>query len=179
MVFEILFAAAVVSAAIDPVRQDVVCAEVGFSRSVENRDFQAFIDYLDPEARFVTGQVSRGPEEIGQAWAGFFARDGALILWRPAIVEVVANGTLAISRGSYRVTTIGDTGEPAHVWGTFNSTWRLSANGEWKVLFDAGGDHGKTPTAEEIEVLNAEPECPGFPTQLNRGTNDLPIQTAQ
>jgi ketosteroid isomerase-like protein len=160
MVIQILFATAVISAAIDPVRQDVVCAEVGFSRSVENRDFEAFIAYLDPEARFVTGQVSRGPEEIGQAWAGFFAPDGALIRWRPAIVEVVANGTLAISRGPYRMTTIGDTGEPAHVWGTFNSTWRLSANGEWKVLFDAGGDHGKTPTAEEIEVLNAEPECP-------------------
>ncbi len=160
MVFEILFATAVNSAAIDPVRQDVVCAQVGFSRSDENRDCESFIAYLDPEARFVTGQVSRGPEEIGQAWAGFFARDGAQIRWRPAIGEVVATGTIAISRGPYRVTTIGDTGEPEHVWGTFNSTWRLSTNGEWKVLFDAGGDHGKTPTAEEIEVLNAEPECP-------------------
>ena len=130
MVIEILFATAVVPAAIDRVRQDVVCAEVGFSRFVENRNSEAFIAFLDPEARFVTGQVSRGAEVIGQGWAGFFAPDGAPIRRRPAIVAVVANGTLAMSRGPYRMTTIGDSGEPEHVWETFGSTRRLSANGK-------------------------------------------------
>ena len=57
------------------------------------------------------------------------------------------------------MTTIGDRREPEHVWQTFGSTWRLNANGELKVLFDAGDDHGKAPTTEEIEVLNSEPEC--------------------
>lgn len=160
MIIEIFLAATVLPAAIDAVRNDVVCAEVAFSRSVENRDFDAFIAFLDPEARFVTGAVSRGPEEIGQAWAGFFEPDGPLIRWRPAIVEVVANGTLAISRGPYRMTIVGDDGEPEHVWGTFNSTWHLSADGDWKVLFDAGGDHGKTATDEDIEILDLEPPCP-------------------
>jgi len=160
MIIEFLFATAIVSASIDPRRQDVVCAEVGFSRSVEKRDFDSFIAFLDPEARFVTGAVSRGPEEIGRGWSGFFEQDGPRIRWRPAIVEVVANGTLAISRGPYRLTTVGEDGELQHAWGIFNSTWRLDSAGEWRVLFDAGGDHGKTPTADEIEVLASEPDCP-------------------
>ncbi len=118
------------------------------------------MSFLDPEVRFVTGNVSRGPEEVGQGWAGFFQPDAPKIRWRPAIVEVVANGTLAISRGPYRLTSMSDDGQAQESWGIFNSTWRLNADGEWKVLFDAGGDHGMTPTAEDIEDLNGEPDCP-------------------
>lgn len=142
------------------VRQEVLCAEVGFSRSVEDRNLAGFIGYLDPEARFVTARVARGPEEIAQAWAGFFEPDGPQMRWRPAIVEVVADGTLAISRGPYRLTTVGDDGELARAWGRFNSTWRRNERGEWRVLFDAGGDHGMTPTEQDIEVLESEPSCP-------------------
>jgi ketosteroid isomerase-like protein len=160
LITELILAAALAPAAIDAQRQEVVCAEVGFSRSVERRDFHAFLGFLDPEARFVTGGVARGPEEIGQGWAGFFEADGPRIIWRPVIVEVVANGTLAISRGPYRLTTVAEDGSLRHAWGTFNSTWRLNADGAWRVLFDAGGDHGKTPTDEEIALLDAEPDCP-------------------
>jgi ketosteroid isomerase-like protein len=160
MIIEAFFAAAAISGALTPVHNDVVCAEVRFSRSVETGDFDAFISFLDPEARFVTADVLRGPEAIGRGWASFFEPNAPRIRWRPAIVEVVADGTLAISRGPYRMTTMTDGGEPVHVWGTFNSTWRLGKDGEWRVLFDAGGDHGKTPSAADIEVLNSEPRCP-------------------
>ena len=112
------------------------------------------------EVRFVTGGIFRGPEEVGQEWAGFFKADGPKMRWRPAIVEVVANGSLAISRGPYRLTRLSESGETTHAWGMFNSTWRLNEDGEWQVLFDAGGDHGLTPTAEQIEILNGEPDCP-------------------
>jgi ketosteroid isomerase-like protein len=159
MLVEFLIIATLSAAELEVVRHEVLCAEVRFSRAVENRDFGDFLASLDPEARFVTGQVSRGPDEIGQGWAGFFKTDGPRIRWRPLIVEVVANGTLAISRGPYRMTTIDENGDPVQVWGTFNSTWRLNAQGEWKVLFDAGGDHGMSPSATDIETLNSEPDC--------------------
>jgi ketosteroid isomerase-like protein len=160
MVIELLLTAALLApATADPSRQAVWCAEVGFSRSVENRDLDAFIAYLDPDVRFVTGNISRGPDEVAQEWAGFFDDDGPRIRWRPAIVEVVANGTLAISRGPYRLTLVSEDGEVQEAWGNFNSTWRLNGDGEWRVLFDAGGDHGMTPSAEQIEILNSEPDC--------------------
>lgn len=160
MILEILLAAAVAPADIHPARQAVLCAEVGFSRSVENRDLDAFRAFLDPEVRFVTGNIYRGPDEVAQGWAGFFDADGPSIRWRPAIVEVVANGRLAISRGPYRLTLVSEEGEVQESWGTFNSTWRLNSDGEWRVLFDAGGDHGMTPRAEQIEILEGEPDCP-------------------
>ena len=120
MVIEILFATAVVSAAIDPLRQDVVCAEVGFSRSVENHDFEAFIAFIDPEARFDSGRVSRGPEEIGQSWAGFFApNDLANVLHRP--VEITTQ-----SRHS-QVSPTPHQGGPIDAVG--RSRWQLRKSG--------------------------------------------------
>jgi hypothetical protein len=44
-------------------------------------------------------------------------------------------------------------------WGTFISTWRRNADGRWQVLFDTGGETGMTPSADDIAVLNQEPEC--------------------
>lgn len=155
-----LIAALLVPAAdADDVRRSVMCAEVSFSRAAERRDLDSFTGLLDSEARFVTGGVSRGPAEIAAAWAPYFDDGGPAIRWRPAIVEVVAGGTLALSRGPYRVRGRDSAGNATESWGTFNSVWRRQPDGGWKVLFDAGGDHGKAPTAEDRQTLDHEPDC--------------------
>ena len=128
---------------------------------LENRDLRGVcrISWI-PRYVLSPGRISRGPEEVAEGWANFFKPDGPLIRWRPMIVELVASGTLAISRGPYRLTRLNEDGEAVHTWGTFNSTWRLDQQGEWHVLFDAGGDHGMTPTEEEIAILEGDPDCP-------------------
>jgi ketosteroid isomerase-like protein len=55
---------------------------------------------------------------------------------------------------------VDEEGERVESWGHFNSVWRRDQDGAWKVLFDAGGDAGMTPTAEDIAVLEGEPSCP-------------------
>ncbi len=47
MILEMFLVVAVVPTEINPLRNAVLCAEVGFSRSVENRDFEAFMGFLD------------------------------------------------------------------------------------------------------------------------------------
>jgi len=141
------------------IRQEVVCAETGFSRAAEAKDAGKFLSYVDPDARFITGRVSRGREEIGQAWAGALSPDGATMRWRPAFVEVTSDGQLAISRGPYRSTRTAADGTVTESWGHFISTWRRNEQGVWQVLFDSGGDSGMTPTEEEIAILESEPVC--------------------
>lgn len=147
-------------AADDEAVREVICAETGFSRAAEARDRQAFLSHVDPDARFVTGRVARGREEVGEAWAAVFRPNGPQMRWRPAVVEVTADGKLALSRGPYRSVRTGDDGETIETWGTFISTWRRSAGGRWQVLFDSGGDAGKEPTEQDRIALAAEPDCP-------------------
>jgi len=46
---------------------EVRCREIGFSKSIESRDMEAFRSFLDDDARFVGGSVRRGPDDITAA----------------------------------------------------------------------------------------------------------------
>jgi ketosteroid isomerase-like protein len=144
----------------DSLQQEVVCAETGFSQAAESRDLQRFLAFVDPDARFANAAVSRGKEEIAAAWAAVFDTKGPAMRWRPAITEVSQDGRLALSRGPYRSVRQGADGERIESWGHFISTWRKTADGEWLVLFDSGGDSGMTPTDAEVTLLESEPDCP-------------------
>ena len=138
---------------------EVRCTEIAFSQSVENRDRAGFVAFLHPDARFITGRVARGPEEIAESWSGYFVPDGATIRWRPETVEVNAEGTLALSRGPYRMTQSGEDGSRSERWGSFISIWRRADDGVWHIQFDTGADHGMRPTERMREILAAEPSC--------------------
>jgi len=140
------------SAALADAADDVRAQEILFSRSVETQDSAAFREFIDADARFISGEVSRGPAEVAAAWSAFFAADGPRIKWRPQIVEVLEDGTLALSRGPYRMTVTDEAGAQTEHWGTFNSVWRLQEDGSWKVVFDAGSP-AAAPPAEDIKAL--------------------------
>jgi ketosteroid isomerase-like protein len=148
---------ATVSAA-DPA-DDVRCREIAFSKSIENRDIEAFKSFIDPDARFVGSSISRGPEEIAAAWSVFVSQEGPRILWRPQIIEVLDDSTLALSRGPYRYTATDENGVETELWGTFNSIWRLQEDGSWKVVFDAGNAAAEPPVDEVRTLLDAPDDC--------------------
>ena len=159
MIAEILLVTSALSVSEADLVQEVICAETSFSRAAERKDMAAFIAMVDADARFIGGQISRGKAEIAEAWSFAFTVGGSDMRWRPAIVAVTSDGQLAISRGPYRSTSTDDHGALIESWGTFISTWRRNANGEWRVVLDTGGETGMKPTARDIEVLDSEPSC--------------------
>ena len=146
------------SAFADPA-DEVRCREIGFSLAAEARDGDRFVSFIDHDARFVGSTVTRGPDEIGTAWAVFFEPDGPTIKWRPRYVEVLEDGELALSRGPYRLIIRDDQGGESELWGTFNSVWRLNADGIWRVVFDAGSDATETPDDDTRALLDREVDC--------------------
>jgi ketosteroid isomerase-like protein len=142
----------------DP-QTEVRCQEIAFSQSVESKDIEAFTSFLDSDARFVGSSVLRGPEEITAAWQVFFSDDGPAIKWRPQFVEVLEEGTLALTRGPYRMTSEDPDGNSVINWGTFNSVWRKNANDVWRVVFDAGNIAAAPPDEEAQALLEQEDTC--------------------
>jgi ketosteroid isomerase-like protein len=146
-----------ISAQADAVN-DVRCAEIAFSQSVENMDQEAFAELVDPDARFVSGhsRVAAGKDAVVEAWSGFFEDDSQKIVWRPIVTEVVEAGDLGLSRGPYRLTGTGEDGTPWEVWGFFNSVWRLNDDGNWRVVFDAGNPSDR-PVTDEMKAAIETP----------------------
>lgn len=155
----ILLASCAVADVTTDVREEVRCQEIGFSRSVENGDIEAFKSFLDDDARFVGQSVMSGPDAITNAWNIFFTEDGPDIKWRPQFVEVLEDRTLALTRGPYRMIGEDADGNSVEQWGTFNSVWRINSDGKWRVVFDAGNVAVTPPDEETQALLQRENDC--------------------
>ena len=139
---------------------DIVrCQEIAFSQSVETQNLARFRSLIDDDARFVNNAVTRGPDAIAAAWSVFFTSRGPQIKWRPQFVEVLDDGKLALTRGPYRMIVIDEEGIETVHWGTFNSVWRVQADGSWMVVFDAGSLADDAPTEEIQALLEQETTC--------------------
>jgi ketosteroid isomerase-like protein len=114
--------------------EQVRAAETAFARSMAERDFAAFATFISDDAVFINyGQPLRGKPAVLAHWKRFFEGAAAPFAWQPRIVEVTADGQLGYSEGPV---TLPDGRVPSRYF----STWRLEADGRWRVAFDNGYD---------------------------------------
>ena len=117
---------------VDGAAAEVEAREIAFAKTMEDRDLDAFLTFVSPEAIFFNGnEPLRGRDAIARGWASFFEGAAAPFSWQPDVVEVLESGRLALSSGPVR----GASGEEV---GRFNSIWRKDADGQWRVVFDKG-----------------------------------------
>jgi ketosteroid isomerase-like protein len=105
--------------------------EIAFAKTMADRDHAAFAAFVSEEALFLGPTVLRGRQAVAEGWRPFFEGAQAPFSWEPERVEVINSGTLAISTGPVR-------GPDGQRVGTFNSTWRLEPDGQWRVVLDLG-----------------------------------------
>jgi ketosteroid isomerase-like protein len=116
----------------DALQAEVTATERAFARTMADRDFAAFSRFLSDEAVFVGGrQPLRGKAAVAAAWKAFFDGAKAPFSWEPQQVEVLASGTLALSRGPVHDS------DGKRISG-FSSIWKREAPGVWKIVFDQG-----------------------------------------
>ena len=114
------------------IARQVESAERTFARSMAERDFAAFTALLSEQAVFFDGKaVLRGKAAVAAGWKSYFEGPKAPFSWAPDQVQVLADGTLALSTGP----VLDPEGKPI---ARFNSIWRLEAPGAWRIVFDKG-----------------------------------------
>ena len=112
-------------------RQQVMDTERGFAQTMARRDYAAFTSFLADDTVFFDGdRALRGKAQVAAAWKKFYEKSEAPFSWEPKQVEVLDNGTLAISSGPVR-------NAQGKVFASFTSIWQRQ-NGEWKIIFDKG-----------------------------------------
>lgn len=129
------------STAADP-HQQVTDTERAFAKTMADRNFAAFQEFLSPEAVFFSGQQpTTGKAEVVRQWKAFYAEPAAPFSWEPEKVVVLPSGKLALSTGPVR-------DKNGALIATFTSIWRLEAPDTWRIVFDKGNgvcDCNKTP----------------------------------
>lgn len=131
----LLFAAFVAHAEIDleQRRQEVAAAERAFAKTMDDRDFKAFMSFVANDAVFLNGgKPLRGKAAIGSHWEQFFKPETpAPFAWGPDLVDVVMGGDLGHSEGPV-------TNPDGQQIARFTSTWRRESDGQWRIIFDNG-----------------------------------------
>jgi ketosteroid isomerase-like protein len=135
MLTGLFFAAIAVTGSVE---DQVRCAELAFSRSVQEQNIEAFTAMVDEDARFTGGETLRGKQEIADGWTPFFQTDAPRFRWAPDNIEVLETGDLALSQGPWEMILVGESGEDVVRTGRFFSVWRRDENGRWSVIFDGG-----------------------------------------
>lgn len=106
-------------------------AESSFAATLASRDLGGFGRYVATEAIFFGERMLRGRTEVVAGWTPYFEGTTPPFSWKPETVEVLESGRLALSSGP----VFGADGRRV---ATFNSVWRLEADGRWRVIFDKG-----------------------------------------
>jgi ketosteroid isomerase-like protein len=113
-------------------RQQVAETERNFARCMAERNHAAFVALLSEQAHFYDGgTVLRGKAAVAEGWKGFFDGAQAPFSWEPDSVEVLPDGTLALSTGPVRA-------PDGKLVARFNSVWRQESPGIWRIVFDKG-----------------------------------------
>jgi ketosteroid isomerase-like protein len=106
--------------------------ELAFARTMAERDFNAFADFVSPEAVFLGGAHPLvGRAAIAAHWARFYQGGTAPFSWQPDEVVAHASGTLAHSTGPV-------TDAQGQGGSRFYTVWRLEGDGQWRAVFDNG-----------------------------------------
>jgi len=106
-------------------------AEEAFAKTMADRDHAAFTSFIADDAVFVGDKVLRGRVAVAAGWKRFFDGPAAPFSWKPDSALVLDSGKLGMTSGPVY--------DPAGKRvGTFQSTWRLEADGAWRVVLDRG-----------------------------------------
>ena len=116
---------------VDTLSARVRAREAAFAKTMADRDHVAFATFVAEDAVFLGRGVLRGRRAVAEGWKPLFEGPKAPFSWQPDRVEVTSSGTLAVSTGP----VFDPDGKRT---GTFNSTWRLDRDGEWRVVLDHG-----------------------------------------
>ncbi|MHC4822101.1 MAG: YybH family protein, partial [Planctomycetota bacterium] len=78
-----------------PAADEVRAREIAFAKTMADRDLDAFLSFVAPDAVFFVGeQPLRGRDAVEEAWRGFFEGDEAPFSWSPDLVQVMDSGGL-------------------------------------------------------------------------------------
>ena len=120
--------------------------EQAFARSVESHDARAFQMFLHPGTVFQAGSADaeRGSDVVTSSWREIIDGKSIALRWRPGIVQIGGEPTIAVSRGPYILQRT-QAGAPVYRVGMFQTVWvQGGRDGVWRVLFDGSATTGQT-----------------------------------
>lgn len=146
----------------------IVAVELAFARAArEQGQWTAFGQFAAPGALL---HGASGPFPI-EPWLATQTDPPQAVQWEPRAVAISCDGALAVSQGRYR--------DPDGKVGNFVTVWERQPSGEYRYIFDAGGDDvpqppPKKPVEDGDIVVTSIDAAKGMVASCPRGGAEVP-----
>jgi ketosteroid isomerase-like protein len=110
---------------------EVKAAEIAFAKTMADRRFDRFADFVAEDAVFNGRDVQIGRATILQVWKMYFDAPKAPFSWAPDAIAPTADRRYAISTGLVHDAS-------GKLTGRFTTIWRKDADGHWRAVADQG-----------------------------------------
>lgn len=121
------------------IRNEVMEVDRLFCKDCKVGKEKAWISYFLDDGVMVTQGTKeniQGLEAIEKAMAPIFALPDVVFNWEPEYCEVSGDGSLAVTRGTSKLSYTKD-GETVTQYGNYTTVWRRR-HGKWKISWDMG-----------------------------------------
>lgn len=116
----------------------LVAADRAFATAVADGGAEAWASWFARDGAMIQAGVGeiRGRNAIRGAVA-YLDRPGVALRWEPERADIAASGDLGWTTGPWRLRQDGPAG-PVSARGRYVSIWRRQPDGSWKVVMDLG-----------------------------------------
>ena len=113
----------------------IMKADADFNQAVADRDLKRFLSFVSELATFNGGTPDEihGRDALAKDWAGYFEASGPRLTWKPTKAEVLGQGDLGYTVGSWELRT-----QAIITRGNYLRVWRKQTDGAWRVVYDTG-----------------------------------------
>ena len=114
-------------------------ADQAFSRSLKERNREAFSSWIAQDAVFFGGGLLEGRDQIVERWSVFMdPGSGQTLRWKPHTAVVSRCDDLGYTIGGFEAQGRLSDGSVGVATGSYVSVWRRDDQGAWRVVADAG-----------------------------------------
>jgi ketosteroid isomerase-like protein len=126
-------------------RESVMQADRDFNADFAKQGVEGWVGWFDTAGVQVEpgGTTPRGHHQIRAHMVKTFGDRTRILDWRPDMVEVSGDGTMAYTIGTWDFHVRGKDSAATAGTGHYLTVWRRQADKSWKVLADIGTVHPK------------------------------------
>ncbi|MCX2743098.1 hypothetical protein OO013_04435 [Mangrovivirga sp. M17] len=120
------------------VKYEITQVEKSFNEDLlENGVAEAFYNYAAPNAVILRGanNLIKGKEGIKKYYSSE-KYNLAKAYWKPEVIEISNDGTLASTWGKYKWISADSAGKEVVLEGYFHTVWKKMPDGQWKYIWD-------------------------------------------
>lgn len=121
-------------------RAGMMAADSAFDAEVAAGGLEAWVSFFDDSGAMFPnhGPITRGHQAIRRLMAPEFADTSFHLRWKPVFARAGRSGDLGYTIGRYEARGVGPDRKPIVSRGKYITTWKLGANGKWKIVADIG-----------------------------------------